>query len=54
MKMIELDVSLTKDDVPIIFHDYDLSRLTGQKTIVKETKWAELRKIDIAAKHPLR
>ena len=26
-KIFELDVQLTKDNIPIIFHDYDLNRI---------------------------
>ena len=43
---IEIDVQLTKDKVPVVFHDDNLERLTGYKkrvTRVKSTKLEKLR-----------
>lgn len=40
--MIECDVRLTKDKVPVIFHDEDLLRLGKEKTLVKDLTAKEL------------
>lgn len=39
---IELDVQLTADDQPVVFHDYDLSRLTREKGDVRDRSVADL------------
>lgn len=41
---IELDVQLTKDKVPVVFHDYDLLRVCGVDKKVKECTYEELMK----------
>jgi glycerophosphoryl diester phosphodiesterase len=45
---IELDVQLTADNEAIVFHDFDLDRVTGQKGAVIERTLADLTAIDIA------
>jgi glycerophosphoryl diester phosphodiesterase len=44
---IEFDVRLTKDDVPIIFHDEDLHRIGRREGKVSDYTCAELQKTDI-------
>lgn len=39
---IELDVQLTADEQPVVFHDYDLSRLTREKGEVRTRSVADL------------
>lgn len=39
---IECDVHLSKDGVPIVFHDHDLKRLTGEQGLIVERTAAEL------------
>ncbi|EZA61238.1 hypothetical protein DMN91_004865 [Ooceraea biroi] len=51
---IELDLRLTKDNIPIIFHDPTIERLTGQTGTISEMTWEELQEFDIAYNHPLR
>ena len=46
-KTIEFDVRLTKDGVPIISHDENLSRVAGVDYYVAEVDFDELRKISI-------
>ena len=45
---IELDVQLTADNEAIVFHDFELDRLTGQSGLVVERKLSDLSGIDIA------
>jgi len=45
---IELDVQLTGDKEAIVFHDFDLDRLTGSTGPVAGRKLSELTAIDIA------
>lgn len=42
---IELDVQASRDGEAIVFHDYELARLTGEKGRVRERTAAELRTI---------
>lgn len=41
--MGEFDVRLTKDGVPVLFHDADLFRLTGRRGALNEITWRELK-----------
>jgi glycerophosphoryl diester phosphodiesterase len=43
---VELDVKLTSDDVPIIFHDDNLLRTTGHDALVKDTPYSVIREFD--------
>lgn len=45
---LELDVQLTGDNEAIVFHDFELDRLTGEKGLVTERKLSELTGIAIA------
>ena len=42
---IELDVQLTADSVPVIFHDLDLERACGVPGLVREHTFEELQKL---------
>ena len=48
--MIELDVCMTKDRVPVVIHDKTLERTTDGHGLVSELKLSELKTIDIVAK----
>lgn len=43
LKMFELDVRLSKDQIPVVFHDDDLSRIVERKEVVAELKAEELK-----------
>ncbi len=46
VKWVELDVKLTRDGVPIIFHDEELDRTTNGTGLVAQTNYADLRDLD--------
>ncbi|CAH1173543.1 unnamed protein product [Phaedon cochleariae] len=52
--VIEFDVTLTKDGVPIIFHDKTLERMADADVTVNDSTWEELANINISVNHPLR
>lgn len=45
-EMIELDVALSKDEVPVIFHDAKLNRHTNGKGRLRDYTLNELKKLD--------
>ena len=45
---IETDVQLTKDGVPVLFHDDKLLRVTGQEGSIGDYTYEELRAFDVA------
>lgn len=49
---IELDVQLTKDGIPVIFHDETIERVTDGKGMVKDYVYEELKKFNAAEKFP--
>jgi glycerophosphoryl diester phosphodiesterase len=46
---LEFDVRLTRDNVPVVFHDSNLKRLAGQNLLVSEINSAELADIDVGS-----
>jgi glycerophosphoryl diester phosphodiesterase len=44
---IELDVQVTRDGVPVVFHDYTLTRLTGTLGRLADRTWSELQKLRV-------
>ncbi|MDO4465047.1 MAG: glycerophosphodiester phosphodiesterase family protein [Bacillota bacterium] len=44
---IELDVQLTKDKVPVVFHDFTLQRICGKEGKVCDYNWEELKKFKL-------
>ncbi|NCO03109.1 MAG: glycerophosphoryl diester phosphodiesterase [Alphaproteobacteria bacterium] len=46
IKWVELDVKLTKDDIPIIFHDETLDRTTNGSGLVAETPYDYIRQLE--------
>ncbi|XP_018576685.1 glycerophosphodiester phosphodiesterase 1 [Anoplophora glabripennis] len=49
---IEFDVTLTKDGIPIVFHDKTLERMADMNVVISQTAWEDLQNIDISVKHP--
>ncbi|CAG9830582.1 unnamed protein product [Diabrotica balteata] len=52
--VIEIDVILTSDGVPVVFHDSNLERMADLNIVVKDMKYEDLAKIDISVKHAYR
>lgn len=50
---VELDVRLTKDRVPIVLHDADLARLTGDLLDVRDLTWDQVAKLRIRREVPM-
>jgi glycerophosphoryl diester phosphodiesterase len=46
VEWVELDVKLTRDGIPIIFHDETLERITGVEALVASVTYDELRDLD--------
>jgi glycerophosphoryl diester phosphodiesterase len=46
VQWVELDVKLTRDGVPIIFHDDELDRTTNGTGLVAQTNYEDLRDLD--------
>lgn len=46
VEWVELDVKLTRDQVPIIFHDENLERTTGLNALVAQTDYAIIRELE--------
>jgi len=47
VRLVETDVQLTADGVPILFHDDRLDRLTPERGPVRERTWDRLRELPI-------
>jgi len=48
---IEVDVQLTRDGVPVLFHDRELQRLADVKGCIHEKDLSELQKLSIRDRH---
>ncbi len=46
VEWVELDVKLTKDDIPIIFHDDTLERTTNGSGLVAETLYEDIQQLE--------
>ena len=44
---IESDIQVTKDSIPVLFHDNDLKRLTGSKDKISELNLSEIKEIKL-------
>jgi len=50
---IECDVRITRDGVPVIFHDKDLKRMIGSNQLVKDLSSSQLQAVLIDDQHPV-
>ena len=50
---VELDVQVTRDGVPVVFHDRSLRRLTGTPGRLAAQTWRELKKLRIHGTEPI-
>ena len=50
---IELDVHVTRDGVPVVFHDEQLKRLTGGRGRITARTWAELAELRVHGTEPI-
>lgn len=50
IKWLEFDVMLTKDNIPIVFHDESLKRTTNGKGKIADHTFKELKKLDAGRK----
>ena len=50
---IELDVHVTRDGVPVVFHDPGLFRLTGVRGRIAARNWAELEALRVLGSEPM-
>jgi len=44
---IELDIQLSKDDIPVVFHDFTLERVCGVKGRIREYSFEELKQFTL-------
>ncbi|MDI1250353.1 MAG: glycerophosphodiester phosphodiesterase [Lacunisphaera sp.] len=50
---IELDVQVTRDGVPVVFHDTSLRRLTGVTGPLATRTWCDLKKLRVHGTEPI-
>jgi glycerophosphoryl diester phosphodiesterase len=50
---IELDVRVTRDGIPVVFHDHTLGRLTGVAGRVSSRSWRELALLRVGGAEPI-
>lgn len=48
IRAFELDAHVTRDGVPVAFHDHSLRRLTGDRRRIASCTWAQLRRLRVA------
>ena len=46
LKWVEVDVKITKDNIPVLIHDDNLDRTTNGSGLVSSYKYSEIRKLD--------
>ena len=44
---LESDIQVTKDNVPVLFHDGDLTRLVGKKARISDLSFAQIEQIEL-------
>lgn len=51
-RLIEFDLSFSSDDQAVVFHDHTVDRISEGSGVLETMTWAEVKKLDINAKHP--
>ncbi len=51
--IIELDIHILKDDTIVVYHDFDLKRLTGVNKIIEKLSYPQLSKIKIKKRYQI-
>lgn len=51
--IIELDIHILKDNTIVIYHDFDLKRLTGVNKVIEKLTYPQLSKIKIKKKYQI-
>ena len=51
--IIELDIHILKDDTIVVYHDFDLKRLTGVDKIIEKLTYPQLSKIKVKNKYQI-
>ncbi|MBQ9318361.1 MAG: hypothetical protein IJR82_01880 [Bacilli bacterium] len=51
--IIELDIHILKDDVIVVYHDFDLKRLTGVNKVIENFSYPQLLKIKVKNKYQI-
>lgn len=52
-RYLETDAHATKDGVAVLFHDDDLSRLTGDNSAIEDLTWDQLQDLRIGGAEPI-
>ena len=50
---VELDVRLSADGEPVIFHDEDARRLAGVRGRIRDLRWKDIRELKVFGRHPV-
>ena len=48
---MELDVHVTKDNVPVVFHDFNLKRMCGVDGVIEDYTYEELQEFTLGSYH---
>lgn len=51
--LIELDIHILKDNTIVVFHDYNMKRMTGINKYIENMKYEDLKKIKIENKYKI-
>ena len=51
--IIELDIHILKDNTIVVYHDFDLKRLTGVNKVIEKLTYPQLSKIKIKKKYQI-
>ena len=52
-RFMEIDIQATRDEVPVVFHDDGLERLTGRGGSINDAAWEDLREARVHGREPI-